>query len=527
MSAPRVLVVDDVEAHRFVMSSWLRKADFDVVEAASGAEAIARVDPSLDAVVLDIHLPDMTGYDVCAAIKGAGRTAMIPVLHVSATAIDTASRARGLDGGADGYMIEPLDAGEFVATVRALARAREARRVTDQRVAKLTQLAAVTLPLNAADSLTRLLEAAAAGASELCSRPAIAVAGNSEGGVSRALCPGAGEQVLLDVGGPPLVQLWGEASAVVRAAEAPSTWKVLLDRAGLEPTDWFVLPLTHGKTVAGGLALKLPSESAALPEGELVLLERLARAMSVALSNVLAFTEEHKIALTLQRALLPHALPIVPGLTFEARYFASGERVSVGGDFYDVFELDTGEVAAVIGDVQGHSLRAATVMAELRFSLRAYLGEAHAPVTALRLLDDLMLRNHPDETATVALLRFARDRSRVEIANAGHVPPLLVEGSTARFLDHGEGTLLGIGIPVPASAPVPLPASCALVLVTDGLIERRDEDIDASLEALRFAAAETGATDAAMLADSLLEQFASGPLDDDVAILVIGVHPGS
>jgi len=98
MSA-RVLVVDGVDAHREIIGSWLRRAGYQVVEAATGEEALAKVDPDLDVIVLDVDLPDMTGFDVCASVKADPATAGISVMHVSATAIDPHSRAQGLDMG--------------------------------------------------------------------------------------------------------------------------------------------------------------------------------------------------------------------------------------------------------------------------------------------------------------------------------------------------------------------------------------------------------------------------------------------
>ncbi|MGH3261547.1 MAG: PP2C family protein-serine/threonine phosphatase, partial [Trebonia sp.] len=226
-------------------------------------------------------------------------------------------------------------------------------------------------------------------------------------------------------------------------------------------------------------------------------------------------------ALTLQRALLPDALPVVPGFTFEARYLASSGQASVGGDFHDAFDLPSGRIVALIGDVQGHSLRAATVMAELRFAMRAYLLEMHEPANALRLLNELMMRNYPDDTATVVLAVFDASSGQVEVVNAGHLPPLLVTGSAAEYVE-GGGLLIGVPGPPPAPVRIELPEQSCLVFVTDGLIERRGESLDDGLEKMRGVVRDAATLDPAAIADLLLERFPAPVAEDDVAILVIG-----
>lgn len=516
----RVLVVDDFEAHRYVMGSWLRRAGFEVLEAATGSEALSKVGPDVDVVVLDVHLPDMSGFEVCAAIKGDPATAMVPVMHVSATAIDVASRAQGLDGGAEAYLIEPLDVEEFLAVVRSLSRAGISRRRSDRSVDQLTMLGEATVRVNAAGSLVELLGAITSGAAQVFNSSVIAAAAFGDGRVSRSVC-------LMDSATPT-----SESSAQTSPDPWPGNltvtgglsgaWDPILFRsgAGVGVTRWCLLPVPGEHGPVGVIGIALPTGQVKLSEFDLGLARQLVLTVRVAVENLRAFTAEHRIALTLQRALLPNALPVVPGLEFEARYFAAEEGISVGGDFYDCFELDTGQVCAVIGDVQGHSLYAATIMAELRFSLRAFLGESHPPVRVLDLLDNLMRRNHPKETATMVLLLFDADRRRVEIANAGHLPPLLVTATDARFVYDSSNPLLGILAKTYRSHLLDLTEPCALVLVTDGLIERRGEGLNVSLAALRDTALQAHTLDPVDLADLLVDRFASGVAGDDIALLV-------
>jgi CheY-like chemotaxis protein len=519
----RVLVVDDFEAHRYVMGSWLRREGFEVLEAATGSEALSKVGPDIDVVVLDVHLPDMTGFDVCAAIKRDPATSMVPVMHVSATAIDAQSRAQGLDGGAEAYLIEPLDVEEFLAVVRSLSRTGISRRRSDRSVDQLTMLGEATVRVNAAGSLLELLEAITSGAAQVFGASVIAGAAFGDGRVARSVCPADAATPTSESSAQPPTDPWPRSLTVTE--QLPATWDPILFRSGAGAARWCLLPVPGEHGPVGAIGIALPTGQAKLTEFDLGLFRQLVLTVRVAMENLRAFTAEHRIALTLQRALLPNALPVVAGLEFEARYFAAEEGISVGGDFYDCFELDTGQVCAVIGDVQGHSLYAATIMAELRFSLRAFLGESHSPVRVLDLLDKLMRRNHPKETATMVLLLFDADRRRVEIANAGHLPPLLVTATEARFIFDSSNPLLGILAKNFRSHLLELTEPCALVLVTDGLIERRGEGLDISLAALRDTALQAHTLDPVDLADLLVDRFASGSAGDDIALLVTRSTP--
>ena len=117
----RVLLVDDDEAKRYLMSTWLRRAGHTVIEAGTGREALEQA-RSADLVLLDVNLPDMIGYDVCRQIKADPATAAIPVIQISATAVQVADRARGLTQGADAYLADPNEPEELLAVVLAALR---------------------------------------------------------------------------------------------------------------------------------------------------------------------------------------------------------------------------------------------------------------------------------------------------------------------------------------------------------------------------------------------------------------------
>lgn len=125
---PRVLFVEDDLGKRYVIARQLRAAGFDIVEAETGAEGLAKLSPDFDLAILDMKLPDMYGWDVCKRIKENPQTASIMVLELSATLATAQDRARGLELGADAYLVHPVELIELVATLRALYRLRQAER---------------------------------------------------------------------------------------------------------------------------------------------------------------------------------------------------------------------------------------------------------------------------------------------------------------------------------------------------------------------------------------------------------------
>ena len=131
---PRVLVVDDTEGNRYATSRLLRSAGFDVRESTTGGDALQAVREHPDLIVLDVNLPDMTGFEVVERMRRSPEFASIPVLHLSASFTSNADRARGLDQGADAFLTHPIDPTVFVATVRALIRASTADRRTREAV---------------------------------------------------------------------------------------------------------------------------------------------------------------------------------------------------------------------------------------------------------------------------------------------------------------------------------------------------------------------------------------------------------
>jgi serine phosphatase RsbU (regulator of sigma subunit) len=170
-----------------------------------------------------------------------------------------------------------------------------------------------------------------------------------------------------------------------------------------------------------------------------------------------------------------------------------------------------------VGDVAGHSIHAATVMVELRHALRAFAVDGHAPAEILDKLERVLSHFHPTEFATLCLVELDLGRNVARIANAGHLPPLLVEPTSAAYLPV-HGPMLGLRRQRPREAVVALGRSWEIVLVTDGLVEDRVTDLDRGMEQLRGAVSFQVAPE--QLCDALIERFGQDK-PDDVALLVL------
>lgn len=513
-----VLVVDDTPGHRYVMASWLRRAGFRVLEAATGGEALRTAGPGLDAVVLDVNLPDVPGPEVCRRLKAAPATSHVPVLLVSATAIDAAARTAGLEGGADAYLTEPLDREEFLATVGALCRTRAAHRGTATTARRLERLTEALVPLHGARSHERVVDTAARGAAEVLGRPALAMVVVDATRVLRAVCDGDGDTVVRSGGASPVPPPAGTTESTFAPGSAPAAWIPLLANAGVPVQAWWTQWLhDDAGALVGGLAVGTTDDDPLTTE-DVDAARRFTEAMTVALTNLRTYAEEHRIALTLQRTLLPSSLAVGDHVEVAARYEASDAHLDVGGDFYDAFELPDGRAALVIGDVQGHSLRAATVMAELRLTLRAYLREGHDAGRALDLLNDVLRADHP-EFVTVCVCVLDRGTGLLEVTNAGHLPPfvLAADGAVRRA---GTTSRL-LGLPVDGARPTSteqLAPGDTIVLVTDGLVERRTASLAHGLDLLGAALGASRGLGPDAVCDRLLRRF-DDSREDDVAVV--------
>lgn len=131
-----ILSVDDNDAIRYSFTRYLREGGYEVIEARTGQEALEMAHRDLALITLDINLPDIDGYEICRRLKDDPATQDIPILHISASCVETNDRIRGLEGGADAYLAEPINRLELLATVKALLRMRQAQREAHRRAAE-------------------------------------------------------------------------------------------------------------------------------------------------------------------------------------------------------------------------------------------------------------------------------------------------------------------------------------------------------------------------------------------------------
>jgi CheY-like chemotaxis protein len=515
VDSSHILVVDDNAASRYITASWLRRDGHRVTEADTGGRALAALSAAdtVDLVVLDVNLPDINGFEVCERIKSDPRTEALPVIHVSATAIEPDDRAQGLTRGADAYLTEPIEPGVLVATVRAALRYYRARAVAVRLAERLTRLTSATLAINAASGFDDLVTRVADGASAIFDSPAVVLVTTADGRVRMGGTAGPGRPATVRPA-PPRVH-----DRLVTAALQDRTGAVIskVDRAVWPDERAEIAVVARTKATRPAVCVAVPA-AALGNDADRDLLLQWGQATALAAESLRQYTEEHALALTLQRSLLPTRLPVHPGLEMAVRYVPAVDNAEIGGDFYEVTELD-GRFLVAIGDVCGHSINAAMIMGEVRHALRAYAVQGHDPVTILNRLDVMLRHFHPVRGfTTLCLLLIDPVRGTALVANAGHLPPLVAGiGGEMRYLDV-SGPMLGIGLPRSPATEIALPPGTTIVLVTDGLVERRGVPLDTSLEELRSTVSPE--QDLEELCDLLLSRFGTDSADD-IALLAL------
>ncbi len=509
----RILVVDDSDASRYITSRWLLRGGHEVLEASNGREALDMVrEHTPELVLLDVRLPDMSGFEVCELIKGNPETAALPVIHVSATFIEPDHRAQGLTRGADAYLTEPVDPAELLATVEAALRYSRARLAAERLARRLRVLTETSLAINSAPSLPALVIAAAEGTAAVFGTAASVLVAVADGRVRRGDISGPGAPVTVHTHPSALLEQLAGSHIGVGAGARLGTVAPAADRPDW-PVHETVAVLVRTKPDHPPICIGVPAAAAGTREDRDLLMQ-LGQISALAAQGLRAYNAEHSLALTLQRSLLPRGLPQRADLAIAARYLPASAEAEIGGDFYEVVELD-GKLLIAIGDVTGHSIEAATIMGEVRHALRAYAAEGHGPAQIVRQLDRMLRRFHPRGYTTLCILLVDEDAESMTVANAGHLPTLLIDGDGARYLPL-PGPLLGIDVERPGETTVALSPGMTVVLMTDGLVERRGVPLDEDLETLR--ASMEADEDVEDLCDRLLRRFGQDK-NDDIALL--------
>ncbi|MGW2836933.1 ATP-binding SpoIIE family protein phosphatase [Streptomyces sp. NPDC001493] len=311
-------------------------------------------------------------------------------------------------------------------------------------------------------------------------------------------------------------------------------------------SSWAFLPLiVSGRTMGAWMAgFRNP---VGFSPDERAVLTTVARMLAQALARAGAAETERELSLGLQRAMMPSLGKSPPGITVAARYIPTGGGLQVGGDWYDMIPLPNGRVALIIGDVQGHDVRAAGLMGQLRIALRAYASEGHRPDAVLArasrflagLTDGYEHAGGEDDESTAP--RFATclyaevdpaDGS-LDIARAGHPDPVVISVDGTAVIRQTAGGL-PLGIETDADYPttqVVLEPGETIMLCTDGLIETGGHDLATGWERLR-PVMETPGADPESLAEALVEtvhgptsHYTTGPLaerhEDDIALVLL------
>lgn len=320
----------------------------------------------------------------------------------------------------------------------------------------------------------------------------------------------------------------------------PATWPLVRP---FSRHSWAFLPLTAAGRTMGAWMAAFTYPVAFTPD-ERAVLTTVARMLAQALSRAGAEETERELTEGLQRSMLPSLGPEIPGMQVAARYIPTGGGLQVGGDWYDMIPLPSGRFALVIGDVQGHDVRAAGLMGQLRIALRAYASEGHRPDAVLsrasRFLHGI---THADDQlsdlrfATCVYVEADPATGMLEVARAGHPNPAIrmADGTVMKRPTAGG---LPLGIDPDADYPTTrfaLEPGETMMLCTDGLIETGGHDMATGWQRLR-AVLEEHQGDVETLADALVQavhgpssHHTTGPLadrrEDDIALLLV-CRPG-
>jgi PAS domain S-box-containing protein len=301
----------------------------------------------------------------------------------------------------------------------------------------------------------------------------------------------------------------------------------------LAPGMLTVLPLRGRDRVLGALTLAHDGHRPVDPADTSAAAE-VADRIGLALDTARLYEQQRRLATELQRSMLT-APPQPDHAQVVVRYLPAAEAARVGGDWYDAFLQPGGATNLVIGDVVGHDTAAAAAMGQLRSMLRgiAVTGDA-GPAELLTQLDAALVHLQVQTYATAAIARFEqtdaerlRRVTRMRWANAGHPPPLVIhpDGTLAALAPWRGELMLGVDAGTRRTeSVVSLDVGTTVLLYTDGLVERRDQDLDTGMARLRVAARELAGRDLDHLCDELVDRLVQGRPDDDVALVAIRLH---
>ena len=539
-TASRVLIADDNADLRSYLSRLLG-THYAVTLASDGAELLhlARTTRP-DIIVADVMMPQVDGFEALRALREDPHTALTPVLLLSARAGEEAA-ADGLTRGADDYIVKPFVAADLLARIDALLRRSTAhippaiaRRQRDS-----------DLLSAAADRFIPATETAMvwSGATS------VLVPEFSDWAFAYELRNGEPHLVSLQHSEPAKVELGylldrqfplhiGDGSAASRALAGGTVVAENLDGAffdsfgekqgavmrALDLHSLLFVPVrVNGETVAAFGALR-SQNSGPFDAHDLRFLQTFAARAALAYENTRSQERERTIAATLQRALLPAALPSLPGLRFSATYAPAAQESLVGGDWYDAFAVHGRHVVVTIGDVVGHGLAAATVMASLRQAVRGFAMGTRDPGSMLTSLNRLLIADNPGRLATAFVAVVDVQTLEVVVASAGHHSAKAIRADGTHGDLSANGLILGVDDSARyAARRYELEPEDFVALFTDGYVENERDWNSGEARLMRALSEARTAADPATAVHLAL--FGANPPRDDAALVAFSAEP--
>jgi len=501
----RVLVVDDnLDMREYIVG--LLADHYSVETAPDGVVALemARASPP-DLVLTDVMLPGLDGFGLLAAMRSDSATMHVPVVMLSARAGDEAT-IEGLEAGADDYLTKPFTGRELLARIRSNLELDRVRRLVSELEAQRGLLDQAQRMAHVGSWEFDLNSGTISGSDEFFRQIQLGADELRHHGIAKLI-----RRVHPD-----------DVDRINTALRAATEGEVInfevRVRAGGEERTYHTV---------GEMVSDAEGQPIGLRGSIQDITERIAakKAADLAAAEKEAAAHEKLIAEELQRSLLPEHTFAPQQLRVATHYQAGVDDARVGGDWYDVIELDRGRTALVVGDVMGRGIRAAAVMGQLRATIRAYAQLDLSPSRVLEYLDATVRDISEEKIVTCVYAVFNPEDRSLVYANAGHLPPLVRSpGGPIRRLIGTFGPPLGTGPHDLVETRLILSAGDLLTLYTDGLVEQRGNDIEDGIHELEGALrVYRGQVEDLPLA--LVEALLPVGSDDDVAVLVAEV-PG-
>ena len=552
-----ILIVDDRPENLRALEAALEPIGAPIVTAESGREALRLLlDHRFAVILLDVQMPEMDGFETAEYIRQRDRTRSIPIIFLTAISSSPEHVFRGYEAGAVDYIVKPIDPAILRSKVGVFVELDRKNRQIERQAGLLQEQEQERIEREAEEQRHRRSRFLATAAAALEQR--LDVKGRAAQLVQTCI-PELGDFAFVQLLEPDgVVELAAIASrgshgdalrklvgtrttpssfgswvfkaprAKLFSTVAPDTWRDLgLGNEGaglceeLGPQALIATPLSLGRRSLGMLVVGTWSRFAYGDE-EVEIAKDLSRKAAMAIENSRMYEAERERSKALQLSLLGRPQVASASVSAAMRYLPGSAELEVGGDWYDVIERDDGRILVAVGDVVGHGVQAATAMGKLRSAMGALGLVVESMPELLRRLDQFAEKIEEARFGTVAAVLLEPDTGVVRYSLAGHPPPLVVDADgNAEFLAGGSGLPLCISDTSGEGRPegtATLQEGSTLILYTDGLIERRDNSIDAGLERLKDAVTARCAYEPERLCDEIVGEFADGSLDDVVLL---------